>query len=219
MKTEICRKCNEPTDLNTEAQKHSLCLWHYREYERLRRREMNAARSERVRTCPECKVEHQSPGYCGNRCTKCFKEKETKRKAEWRAQNRGKDSARVERYKGFNQEKEKIRFSRWNRDVRTPIKARIRVELKKFFITECGGKCIHCGFDKHYAALTFHHVDPSTKTSEVSPLISKAAGWKQSRIWSEGVAMIRSEVQKCILLCANCHHIEHADQIGPIVDG
>ena len=33
-----------------------------------------------------------------------------------------------------------------------------------------GGKCICCGFDKHYSALDFHHLDPNQKDSNISQM-------------------------------------------------
>lgn len=72
-----------------------------------------------------------------------------------------------------------------------------RRRQKQRAIDYLGGKCIICGFDKHPAALTFHHRDPSTKGFEVSKYIQIA--------WSRVVV----ELDKCDLLCANCHIIEH----------
>jgi hypothetical protein len=60
--------------------------------------------------------------------------------------------------------------------------------------------CTKCGFN-HTAALDFHHVDPSNKTDSVNQLVSdgrfKAA---------------MEEVQKCVVLCANCHRIHHHEE-------
>lgn len=60
-----------------------------------------------------------------------------------------------------------------------------------------GGSCSHCGYDKFYGALEFHHTDPSQK--EVS--------WNKLRLksWDK----VLNELDKCILLCANCHREEH----------
>lgn len=61
-----------------------------------------------------------------------------------------------------------------------------------------GGKCCRCGYDKHYAALQFHHVDPSTKTA-------KWTGFR-NRSWDE----VKRELDKCEMVCANCHLIIHS---------
>jgi hypothetical protein len=59
-------------------------------------------------------------------------------------------------------------------------------------------KCVRCGFD-HPAALVFHHRDPSQKEVEITRTV--ALGWSKDRI--------SSEIDKCDVLCANCHAIEH----------
>lgn len=61
-----------------------------------------------------------------------------------------------------------------------------------------GGKCVQCGYDEHYAALDFHHRNPEEK--DVS--------WNKLRLrsWDK----IKLELDKCDLLCANCHRIIHS---------
>jgi len=61
----------------------------------------------------------------------------------------------------------------------------------------CGGKCSICNYNKCPAALHFHHKDPQTKTKQVSQLLTYD--------WN----IIKEELDKCILLCANCHHEIH----------
>ena len=58
-----------------------------------------------------------------------------------------------------------------------------------------GDKCEHCGYDKYRGALEFHHRDPTQK----DPTGLRA--YKLSRLFAE--------VDKCVLLCANCHREEH----------
>ena len=59
-----------------------------------------------------------------------------------------------------------------------------------------GGKCSKCGYNKCNAALEFHHVDKSTKEFEIA---GAKYGWKR----------MKPEIEKCILLCANCHREHH----------
>lgn len=61
-----------------------------------------------------------------------------------------------------------------------------------------GGKCIKCGYDKYHGALQFHHRNPKEKT----------ANWNKIRLWSW--PKVLEELDKCDLLCANCHAEEHA---------
>lgn len=70
-----------------------------------------------------------------------------------------------------------------------------QLRIKKEMIAYKGGCCSVCGYDKHYSALEFHHLDPSQK--EIA--IAKATSFKA----------IKSELDKCILVCANCHREIH----------
>jgi predicted HNH restriction endonuclease len=72
--------------------------------------------------------------------------------------------------------------------------AKRRRDLKLKAINLMGGACMLCGYSKHPGILDFHHIDPSTKLFGIS-----SGGF--SRSW----ASIEAEVQKCILVCANCH--------------
>lgn len=58
--------------------------------------------------------------------------------------------------------------------------------------------CSHCGFADH-RALHFHHHD-GNKEANIADLVSNGSSIKT----------IQKEAEKCIVLCANCHAIEHA---------
>ena len=60
-----------------------------------------------------------------------------------------------------------------------------------------GGKCQMCGYDKCERELEFHHLDPSEKDFGISKTLTRS------------VASLKEEVDKCILLCSNCHAEEH----------
>ena len=59
-------------------------------------------------------------------------------------------------------------------------------------------KCARCG-ENTFACLDFHHTNPETKE------VSIARVWKMG--WS--TKRIEKEIEKCIVLCANCHRKEH----------
>lgn len=61
-----------------------------------------------------------------------------------------------------------------------------------------GGSCVQCGYDKHPSALQFHHNDPKEKDVTWNRL--KLRNWDK----------ITFELDKCSLLCANCHSIVHS---------
>ena len=71
-------------------------------------------------------------------------------------------------------------------------------EVKAKAVAYKGGCCSVCGYDRCLRALEFHHVDPSSKDFTISNM---TATWR----WD----MIQAELDKCVLLCANCHREEH----------
>ena len=71
------------------------------------------------------------------------------------------------------------------------------IEKKKQAIEYLGGCCENCGYDKYYGALQFHHRDPTQKDMD----------WKKIRRY--GWDRMKEELDKCALLCANCHAEEH----------
>ena len=58
-------------------------------------------------------------------------------------------------------------------------------------------KCAVCN-ENHPAVLDFHHVNPAEKEYAISTLVSNKSFTKA-----------RKEVEKCIVLCANCHRKHH----------
>ncbi len=68
-----------------------------------------------------------------------------------------------------------------------------------------GFACERCGLhlkDAHFAVFEFHHLNPKQKEFDWSKLRLKS--WKK----------ITDELDKCILVCANCHRIIHAESEG-----
>jgi hypothetical protein len=66
-----------------------------------------------------------------------------------------------------------------------------------------GGRCVDCvkqGRDGVFleCAYSFHHTDPTEKEHTIARLMSRA--WGKS---------ITDELDKCVLLCLNCHSIRH----------
>jgi len=60
---------------------------------------------------------------------------------------------------------------------------------------------VRCGFSD-YRALEFHHPEHDDQDFNVADMI-------RSGLSAES---IRREIEKCIVLCSNCHQIEHYDQ-------
>jgi hypothetical protein len=78
-------------------------------------------------------------------------------------------------------------------------KYRIRKKIKA--IAYKGGACESCGYNKYIGALDFHHKNPLLKEFLL-------AGTGISKKWDTLVI----ELDKCSLLCRNCHLELHAEE-------
>jgi 5-methylcytosine-specific restriction endonuclease McrA len=76
-----------------------------------------------------------------------------------------------------------------------------RRKIKLMAVEYKGGSCENCGYNKCIAALEFHHKNPSEKDFAISN-----KGYTRS--WEK----VKLELDKCIMLCSNCHHEEHFRQ-------
>lgn len=78
-----------------------------------------------------------------------------------------------------------------------------RKKLKDMAIEYGGGKCQVCGYDRCKRALSFHHKEPSQKDFGLS---SRGL----TRSWEK----TKTEIDKCILVCANCHMEIHEGMVN-----
>jgi hypothetical protein len=73
-----------------------------------------------------------------------------------------------------------------------------REKIKILAVEYKGGKCIKCGYNKYVGALEFHHII-GDKDFNIS--------YKgHCRSWEK----VKVELDKCILVCSNCHREIHA---------
>jgi hypothetical protein len=61
--------------------------------------------------------------------------------------------------------------------------------------------CIKCG-ESHPATLDFHHTDPQKTDKKVYELAKDGHFWLR----------IMREIDKCVVLCSNCHRIHHYEE-------
>ena len=74
----------------------------------------------------------------------------------------------------------------------------LRRKRKQDAIEYLGGACKRCGGSFHPAAMQFHHRDPAQKDFAINSGITMA------------MSLVKEELDKCDLLCANCHAEIHA---------
>ncbi|GAB3958931.1 hypothetical protein GCM10028805_54060 [Spirosoma harenae] len=75
-----------------------------------------------------------------------------------------------------------------------------RQRLKQMGVDYLGGRCNRCGYDRSIWALQFHHRDPTTKAFTL--------GQYNNISWHR----FKHELDKCELLCANCHAEVHQQE-------
>lgn len=79
--------------------------------------------------------------------------------------------------------------------------------IRKYKVKECGvkylgGRCVQCGYNEYLCSLDFHHKDPSKKDFEISGK-------------SNFNNKLKKELDKCVLLCKNCHQVLHYKERNP----
>lgn len=60
--------------------------------------------------------------------------------------------------------------------------------------------CAQCGYSENPAALQFDHLSPETKAFHIGSQISR------------NIYRLMDEIEKCQVLCANCHAVKSADE-------
>ena len=92
------------------------------------------------------------------------------------------------------------RINKWysdNRPRRQKAANDVNKRRKREVIEHFGGKCHDCGGVFPPCVYAFHHLDPSQK--DVNP----------SQAIQNGPRSMWKELDKCVMLCANCHMIRH----------
>ena len=74
-----------------------------------------------------------------------------------------------------------------------------KIKMKRRLIEYKGGKCEICGYSRNDNAFDFHHVNPEEKDYIISGR------------YNNSFEALKKEVDKCMLLCANCHRELHAN--------
>lgn len=79
-----------------------------------------------------------------------------------------------------------------------------RKKIKSLAVTTKGGKCQFCGYDRCIGALEFHHLDPKGKDFGLGQN-GLTRSWERTK----------NELDKCVLVCSNCHKEIHAGLLQP----
>ena len=94
--------------------------------------------------------------------------------------------------------KQNQRYYQKNKEKYSEYRRQKRREIKEFVNKAKSGGCEKCE-ENHPACLEFHHRDPSKKEFALHEA--------HTRMWS--LKRLQKEMDKCDVLCANCHRKEH----------
>ena len=93
--------------------------------------------------------------------------------------------------------REKLRYQERREYIIRAVRPR-RKKVRQMAVDYLGDRCQKCGYNRCPKALEFQHKEKSGKDFGISAL-----GYTRS--WER----IQQELDKCVLLCANCHREEH----------
>lgn len=79
-------------------------------------------------------------------------------------------------------------------------------KIKLALITLKGGKCLLCGYNRCLRALEFHHTLPEHKDFNIATT--------KNRVTTQ----ILTELEKCVLVCSNCHRELHENLVALVGD-
>lgn len=102
-----------------------------------------------------------------------------------------------ERKKGHTKKRCNCCMKKQSNTAQRQIEVSRRRKLK--LVLMMGGSCQICGYNKNFAALAFHHTDPSQKSFGLDGRTLANNSWET----------IIAEANKCVLLCHNCHSEAH----------
>lgn len=94
----------------------------------------------------------------------------------------------------------KKRKQAWNKEKKLHVNQYAynrRLERKLWAIEYLGGCCSKCDIKYPHYVYDFHHIDPTTKETGIANLLLLT------------FEKLKIELDKCNLLCANCHREEH----------
>jgi len=101
----------------------------------------------------------------------------------------------------FHFKKTENRFNSWCKQCVYGLQKGRWTARKIEAIKLMGEKCCKCGYDKNISALEFHHLEAKDKELQWNKL--RQVGWES----------VIKELQKCIMVCANCHRETHNPQL------
>lgn len=91
-------------------------------------------------------------------------------------------------------------IKRKGRIVTQNVRLKVRQKIADYLKDK---SCIECG-ENRIACLHFHHRDETTKEFSIAQTSAKGYGWDNTL----------KEIDKCDILCANCHAVKTSEQFN-----
>ncbi len=132
------------------------------------------------------------------------KAKHYERTEKYRKANMEKSSESSRRYYHNNKESCAARAKAWREANKEYVLSKQKLDKrnrKLWAIEFLGGKCNKCQGEFHPSIYEFHHIDPTTKDRDPSKMLQLS------------LKKLTTELEKCELLCANCHRLTHHGEI------
>ena len=133
------------------------------------------------------------------------RERELLRGKKWRQEHKKEQAISNKKYREEHVKERKIWQAKyWQehknlpefKELRKKVMLRRKIKRQKILANLKINGCAICGYNKNPGALDFHHVNPKDKKFQ---LIGTTLHYKN----------FAEEVNKCILLCSNCHREIH----------
>jgi hypothetical protein len=157
-----------------------------------------------MNNCLYCNKETNNPKFCSHSCANSYNNKiYIKRTKTHFCKNCGKSTDARHPYctdtckTAYKEQHLKMSTTRKKELNKTRV-TQARRNIKLLSLEYKGNKCCICGYDKCIRALEFHHLDPSEKESG----IGNGSYNKFDKV--------KLELDKCILVCSNCHAEIHS---------
>lgn len=136
--------------------------------------------------------------YSTRKCTNCKQEKPEssfyfKNKIKNILQSKCKECSSLSSKQHYK--KNKDIYKKRARKNNTIYLQRNKEFIDNYKINKC---CEICG-ESHPACLDFHHTDPNIKEKNISRM----------KVESYSISTIKREIEKCIVVCSNCHRKIH----------
>lgn len=96
-------------------------------------------------------------------------------------------------------------LNRWCKSCKSAYQAASIEVRRRYWLDLAGAYCHHCGWDLYPACLDFHHVNGDDKDWSPGKLIMSRP---------IGSSDVYAELDKCAVLCCNCHQAIHRDALS-----